>query len=269
MRKLPSFALPLLFACATTTGTEAERTPVAIEVHPVRGTDRYRVLTDGLARELAVEGVAEADLPFARALVAATADGLREGPFPGAIVDLELGPAVARVQLVSATGDALLVVDVPPTGASVHPVAALATVAFSQAWEAWRSGDDARARALALDAVRLHRGDPLRAGAAGGPPRSNHENHLSWALLAQLSDGAERERWYLGALERSSRYLTGQLGATPEQLLAIDRPTLLDRAQRIVEENLEALYLEEALAERPEEWEGERTAQQAGAERRA
>lgn len=231
----------LLLAACTAAGGAAPRDPAPLEVREIRGTGRYRIVTDGLEPEIAVEGLRAEDVPYARTLLDATQAALDEGPQRGAVVTLELGPARVRVQLVSAASDALLVVDVPPTGASVHPVAALAAVALARAWDAHRDGDFDAARRLALDSVRLHPGDPLEAGVDAEAPGANRQNHLAWALLAQLSDGAERERWYVGALERSSTYLAAQLGAPPEALLAPERDHLFGRARAIVAENLAAM----------------------------
>jgi hypothetical protein len=196
--------------------------------------------TQGLDPEVAVEGVAEADVAIARAVLESTLAALPDGPLPGAVVDLRLGPATARVQLVSAATNALLVVDVPPTNAQVYPVNALATAAFALAWEAWEAGDAQAAKKLALASVRLHPGDPLEASAVNVPDQANLQNHLAWALLGQLSDGAERERWYVGALERSSRYLAAELGAPPEALLDVDRDELFTAARSIVAANVAA-----------------------------
>ncbi|WP_373048242.1 hypothetical protein [Vulgatibacter sp.] len=243
------FCLSLVFAalaagCATSSSSVAttQRDLPPIETRALRGTERFRVVTEGLEPEVAVEGVLPEDVTLGRAVLEATLQALPAGepPRPGAIVDLRLGRASARVQLVSASGNALLVVDVPPTGASVRPKKAMATAAFARAHLAWEGGDAAAARTLALAAVRLLPGDPLEAGSEESLEEANAQNHLAWALLAQLSDGAERERWYVGALERSAAYLATQLGGPPAALLEPHREELFAAARAIVEENLAA-----------------------------
>jgi len=241
LHPLIAAALLALAGCASTPPAAPERPSIPIDVRPVRGTDRFRVVTDGLEPEVSVEGVRQEDAGIARVVLESTLAALSEGPKPGAVVELRLGPATTRVQLVSAASNALLVVDVPPTDASVHPVNALATAAFAQAWEAWNAGDEATARKLALASVRIHPGNPLDAAAGSTPPGTNVQNHLAWALLAQITDGSESERWYVGALERSSRYLAAQLGATPAALLEPDRDELFAAARAIVRANQEAM----------------------------
>ena len=229
----------LLSACATSAPAPRQPAPPTIEARPMRDGAHFRVIAEGIEPALAIEGVSEADLPFARAVLEAALAALPEGaPRRGTVLELQLGKVASRVQLVSTAGAALLVIDVPPDGSGVAPIHAMAAAAFAQAFAAYEAGDAAEAHRLALASVRLHPGDPLEASQR--PADRNAQNHLAWALLAQLTDGAEQERWYVGALERSPDYLAAQLGARPAALLEAGHEGLAAAARDIVEANLAA-----------------------------
>lgn len=236
-----ALALPLIAACATAPRAEAPSAPRAtIENRPVRGTDRFRVVTDGFEQEVAVEGVDAADLPLGRDVLEAVVVALgNDEPAPGMRLDLHLGSALVPVKLISAAGKDLLVVDAPPPAGNVRPDRALATAAFARAWTAWDGGDVPAARRQLLESIRLFPGDPLRSGAElDQPPGTNQENHLAYALLAVIAEGAEQERYTIAALDRSPRYLAAQLGAWPAGLIESRHETLDADARAIVDENL-------------------------------
>lgn len=233
----------LLSACASTGSAQQERNaPTVIETRAISGGDRFRVITEGLDRELAIEGVSEDDLPYARAVLEATLAALPEGETPkaGTTAELRFGKVSHRVQLVSTAGAPLLVIDLPPDGNGVSPRHAMATAALAKALSAHDEGEMNAARNLALASVRLHPGDPLEAATDERAGEQNAQNHLAWALLAQINDGAEAERWYVGALERSPDYMAAQLGARPEQLLEADHAQVTEAARAIVRARIAA-----------------------------
>lgn len=238
MRPLRIVFACLLAACAGLSSPGGKAPP--IDVEPLRGTELYRVVSNGLEPEVAVEGLRRDQVAFGRDVLEATLAALEQGPTPGAAVPIHLGPALARVQLASAAGNVLLVVDQPPVGAEAHPVAALATAAFARALDAWQDGDTEAASRLAAISIELHPGDPLEARASA-PVQANAQNHLAWALQARLEEGSAGERAYVAALERSPAWMEAQLGGSPAALQEPDRQELQLLAARLVEANLAAL----------------------------
>jgi len=231
----------LLSACATAAPAPNTAEAPTIEARPMRGGERFRVNTEGLEPEIAVEGVSADDLPLARTVLEAVLSALPEGkpPKAGTALDLRFGKVGARVQLVSTAAAPLLVIDVPPDGAGVSPQHAMAAAAFARGLSAYEAGEDGEARRFALASVRLHPGDPLEVSQKARAA-DNAQNHLAWALLAQITDGAEQERWYVGALERSPDYMAAQLGARPAALVETSHADLAEAAREIVQANLAA-----------------------------
>lgn len=232
--------VPLLAGCASTQAIQAVAPGPSIENHPVRGTDRFRVVTHGLPLEIAVEGVEVADVLLARDVLEATLTALGgKAPVPGTDLDLDMGRARVRVKLISAAGGDLWVVDTPSTGPGAAPLRALATAAVARGFRAWEAGEPEGARRLAIESVRLFPGDPLQVQSTPGESvAANPQNHLGWALLASLSDGVERERFLVSALDRSPSFLAARLGAWPDELLEADAQDLFRTARSLVEETL-------------------------------
>lgn len=228
--------IPFVAGCATTQSFEAAATLPTIENHPVRGTNRFRVVTNGLPMELAVEGVEVADVVLGRDVLEATLAALDgRPPVPGLDLEIALGKARVPVRLISAAGGDLWVVDSPPTGAAATPLRALATAAASRAVLAREASEPEAAHRLAIESVRLFPGDPLQV--SPNPTQSvgsNPQNHLGWAVLSSLSDGVEQERYLVAAAERSPPFLAARLGAWPEELLEADSEDLFGTARELV-----------------------------------
>lgn len=232
--------VPLLAGCAAGPSISTSAPRPLIENQPVRGTDRFRVVTNGLPIELAVEGVEAGDRILGKDVLEATLTALDgHAPVPGLDLEIALGRARAPVKLIRATGGELWVVDVPPTGDTASPLRALATAAVARAALAREASEPEAAWRLAVESVRLFPGDPLLAsGARGRAGELNLQNHLAWAVLASLSDGADQERFLIAAVERSPAFLAARLGAWPEELLEPTTDELALSARDLVREIL-------------------------------
>jgi hypothetical protein len=123
---------------------------------------------------------------------------------------------VARVFEVTTNGQKYFrVVDVENTQpVDQPPRVAVSTIMYEKAMAALEKGDDDTARQLLSDSVAFFPGVPTvqRIGFKE-PMVVNFQNHLSWLGLSQSHEGAEREKFYRTALERSPEFLTYELGA--------------------------------------------------------
>jgi hypothetical protein len=112
------------------------------------------------------------------------------------------------------------------------------TVRLWRAAKHLEDGDEGAAKAVLLGSIARFPGDPERSGEVTMGFPYNAENHLSYAMLAQLEPHLEkRATWLEQALARSDEYLRAELGDDAEELRGAGRPFLAARVLVLASEN--------------------------------
>jgi tetratricopeptide (TPR) repeat protein len=227
-------------------------------VHEPEPSGLLRIHTRGLAEvagvELELVGIPQSHgddaigvlLAVAQAL---SARGAPPEPEERAAVDMSASSLVVGF-VDSEHGEGYLrVVDPFDLDDPESPLAALGTVAIERAIsllepEEGTEPDPLGAEAILRASIGAFPGDPANRDRSLEGLRFNTENHLAYALLAQL-DEDDADGMYQKALERSAAYELSELGSTLDALEGRSPAELEIMARAILSENLARPMLED------------------------
>lgn len=227
-------------------------------VHEQEPSGLMRIHTRGLAEvagvELELVGIPQSHGDDAIGVLLAVAQavagrGARPEPEERAAVDMSASSLVVGF-VDSEYGEGYLrVVDPFDLDDPESPLAALGSVAIERALgllepEEGTEPDPLGAEAILRASIGAFPGDPAHRDRSLEGLRFNTENHLAYALLAQL-DEDDADGMYQKALERSAAYELSELGAPLEELRGRSPQELEIMARAILSENLSRPMLEE------------------------
>lgn len=244
---------------------KAPTSSIEVEVHPNESGDGLRLRTSGLAQvkhpELELIEIPEEQADAAAALLRTVAGYVQQqrlvaagelltlaGPRAAMVVGLEAAPAPKGEkkgffkQLFAGPPSVLRLIE--PDASMTYPKTLLATLRL---WRAatWMEEEPDRAKEELLASIEYFPGDPARRtetpqlGAA-----FNWENHLGYALLAQL-DPERALHWLEQAFARADSMEFDRLGDSVDDLAAEKRKHLLETVSVIIEHNLDSYREEE------------------------
>ncbi len=227
-------------------------------VHEQEPSGLLRVHTRGLTEvagvELELVGIPQSHGDDAIGVLLAVAQavagrGARPEPEERAAVDMSASSIVVGF-VDSERGEGFLrVVDPFDLDDPETPLAAFGSVAIERALgllepEEGTEPDPLGAEAILRASIGAFPGDPAHRDRSLEGLRFNTENHLAYALLAEL-DEDDADAMYQRALERSAAYELSELGATLDELRAPSAQELEIMARAILSENLSRSSLEE------------------------
>jgi hypothetical protein len=227
-------------------------------VHEQEPSGLLRIHTRGLAEvadvELELVGIPQSHGDDAIGVLLAVAQavsarGARPEPEERAAVDMSASSLVVGF-VDSEHGEGFLrVVDPFDLDDPETPLAAFGSVAIERALGLLEPEEGAEADPLGAEAtlrasIGAFPGDPAHRDRSFEGLRFNTENHLAYALLAQL-DEDDADAMYRRALERSAAYELSELGCTLEELRGRSPQELEVMARAILSENLARPMLEE------------------------
>ncbi|MEM9864249.1 MAG: hypothetical protein AAF938_21800 [Myxococcota bacterium] len=217
--------------------------------------DGFVLQSEGLARhgfpELEMVGIPEAQAKNAAAVINCVADyvvnqrPVRSGervaitsPHGALIARLVDGTPVPRAGLRGFFGSADRVQRIEEAvDSNAQPKVLLATMMLWRAHGLAEEGRDDAARAELRASIAFFPGSEGKRSGIRMPFAYNWENHLSYALLADLSEGAERARYFDEALARSEDFELERLGDSHEALQGLSVAAVVRRAEAIGAEN--------------------------------